>query len=149
MLSYYSTPNKRCSAIWWCPTHIGKFAKQQQFSFKTLKWTLCSLATARTLSQKNREATKVIVSPCLIKESDWQDTTPRGTIWGPGFFRCDISVIFLLGHFGHLDVSVICLTVVLKLAEAVFISLYFQTFWPKWVNFSGYLENISDSDRKK
>jgi len=33
------------------------------------------------------------------------------------FFRCDISVI--------------CHLVVLKLAAAVFISLYFQTFWPK------------------
>ena len=33
------------------------------------------------------------------------------------------------------DIWVICLTVVLKLAVAVFISLYFQTFSPKWRNF--------------
>ena len=40
----------------------------------------------------------------------------------PVFF----SVMFLLRHF-----LVICLTVVLKLVVAAFISLYFQTFWPK------------------
>ena len=33
------------------------------------------------------------------------------------------------------DISDICLTVTLKLAIAVFISLYFQSFWPKWPNF--------------
>jgi len=33
------------------------------------------------------------------------------------------------------DISVICLTVVLKLAVTVFISPYFQTFWPNWLNF--------------
>ena len=31
------------------------------------------------------------------------------------------------------DISVICLTVVSKLATKVFISLYFQTLWPKWL----------------
>jgi len=51
------------------------------------------------------------------------------------FFRWDISVILLLRHFGHRDILVICLTVVLKLAVAVLISLYFQTFRPKWLNF--------------
>jgi len=38
---------------------------------------------------------------------------------------------FLLRHCGHWNISVVCLTVVSKLAVTVFISLYFQTFWPK------------------
>jgi len=42
---------------------------------------------------------------------------------------------FLLRHFGHWNISVICLAVVLKLAITVFFSLYLQTFWPKWLNF--------------
>jgi len=33
------------------------------------------------------------------------------------------------------DISVICLTVVLRLTITVFISLYFQAFRPKWLNF--------------
>ena len=48
----------------------------------------------------------------------------------PVFFFRDISVSFLLGHFGHWNILVICLTVVLKLAIALFISLNFQTLWP-------------------
>jgi len=32
-------------------------------------------------------------------------------------------------------ILVICLTVVLKVAMTVLISLYFWTFWPKWLNF--------------
>ena len=44
-------------------------------------------------------------------------------------------VVFLLRHFGRWDISVICLILVSKLAITVFISLYFQTFWPKWPNF--------------
>ena len=39
------------------------------------------------------------------------------------------------GHFFYWDISVICVTVVSKLAVKVFISLYFQTFWPKWLDF--------------
>jgi len=42
---------------------------------------------------------------------------------------------FLLRHFGHWNISVTCLTVVLKLAITVFFSLYFQKFGPKWFNF--------------
>ena len=41
----------------------------------------------------------------------------------------------MLRHFCHWNISVICLTVVLNLAITVFFSLYFQTFWPKWLNF--------------
>ena len=51
------------------------------------------------------------------------------------FFRWDISVIFLLRHCGHWDISVISLTVVLNLTITVFISLYFPTFWPNWLQF--------------
>ena len=56
----------------------------------------------------------------------------------PVFFFCrDISFIFCwdiwsLKHFIHLSHTV---TVVWKLTATVFISLYFQTFWPKWPNF--------------
>jgi len=39
------------------------------------------------------------------------------------------------GIFFRWDIAVICLRVVLKLAVALFISLYFQTFWSKWLNF--------------
>jgi len=42
---------------------------------------------------------------------------------------------FLLIRFGHWNISVICLTVVSKVAVAVFINLYFQIFWPKWLYF--------------
>jgi len=38
---------------------------------------------------------------------------------------------FFERHFGHWDISVICLTVVLELTLTVFISMYFYTFWPK------------------
>jgi len=41
---------------------------------------------------------------------------------------------FLLRHFGHWNISVICFTFVSKLTITVFFSLYFQTFWPKWLN---------------
>ena len=58
----------------------------------------------------------------------------------PGFFS---SVIFCS------DISVICLTVVVKLAVTVFISLYFQTFFPKWLNFFPSFKNISAYDREK
>jgi len=51
------------------------------------------------------------------------------------FFHWDISVTFLLRPFGHWTISVICLTVAFKLTVAVFISIYFQTLWPKWLNF--------------
>ena len=51
------------------------------------------------------------------------------------FFRWDISVIYLLRHFGHWDISVICLAVVSKLTVTMFIILYFQTFWLKWLDF--------------
>jgi len=45
---------------------------------------------------------------------------------------------FLLRHFGHWNISV--LTVVLKPTIAVFISLYFQTFfWNDWKHFGLWL----------
>jgi len=37
--------------------------------------------------------------------------------------------------FFRWNISVVCLTVVLKLAIKVFFSLYFETFWPKWLCF--------------
>ena len=53
-----------------------------------------------------------------------------------------------LGLFFRWNISVICLTVVLKLAIAVFISLYFQTFWPNWLNFVRPFQNIFGLWRK-
>ena len=54
------------------------------------------------------------------------------------FFRWDISVIFCRDSLVTKDISVTCLTAVLKQAVTVLISLYFQTFfqnnfglWPK------------------
>jgi len=47
----------------------------------------------------------------------------------------------LVRYFGHWDISVICLTAVSKLAVTVFFSLYFQTFWPKWLNFFRSFQN--------
>ena len=55
---------------------------------------------------------------------------------------------FLLRHFGHWNVSVICLTVVLKLAITVLFS------WPKMTSdrndfiFFGHIKNVSVHDRK-
>jgi len=49
--------------------------------------------------------------------------------------NCYLGQLFVsLRHFGYWNVSVICLTVVLKLTVTVFFSLYFQTIWPKWFN---------------
>ena len=51
------------------------------------------------------------------------------------FFFAETFRLFLLGHFGHWNISVICFTILLKLTITVFFSLYFQRFWPKWLNF--------------
>jgi len=49
------------------------------------------------------------------------------------FFLAETFGHFLLGHFGHWNI--ICLTVVSKLPVIMFISLYFQTFWQKLLNY--------------
>jgi len=56
---------------------------------------------------------------------------------------------FLMWQFGHWNVSVICPTVVLKLAITAFFSLYFQTFWPKWLNFFQSFQNHFHLSLKK
>jgi len=53
----------------------------------------------------------------------------------------------LICFFLRWDISVICLTVVLKLAEAVLINLYFQTFI--FFNFCDHFKIILVYDRKK
>ena len=60
----------------------------------------------------------------------------------PAFFSMRHFGHFSLKHFGHLSHS--CM----KLA-AVFISLHFQTSWPKSPNFFGRFKNILVCDRKK
>jgi len=47
------------------------------------------------------------------------------------------------------DILVICFAVVWKLAITVFISLHFQTLWPKWLNFFGHFKNILVYNWKK
>jgi len=37
---------------------------------------------------------------------------------------------------------------VLKLTITVFFSRYFQTFWPKWLNFFSHFKNVSVCDQK-
>jgi len=64
--------------------------------------------------------------------------TKGGVCWSL-FFFAETFRSFLLRHFGHWNISVICFTVLLKLAISVF-SLYFQTFSPKWLNFFRSLE---------
>jgi len=57
------------------------------------------------------------------------------------FFFAETFRSFLLMHFGHWNISVICFTVVLKLAITVYFSLHFRTFWPKWLNFFRSFQN--------
>ena len=56
---------------------------------------------------------------------------------------------FLLSNFVYWNISVICFIVVLKLTVAVFISLYFQTFWLKWLNFFWSFQNRFGISPKK
>ena len=66
----------------------------------------------------------------------------------PFFFSLKHFGNFLLRHFGHWNVSIICLTVVLKLAITVLFS------WPKMTSdrndfiFFGHIKNVSVHDRK-
>ena len=53
----------------------------------------------------------------------------------PGF-------LFSLKHFSHLSHSCI------KTCHNSVFSLYFQTFWPKWLNFFLSFKNVSVYDRK-
>ena len=70
-------------------------------------------------------------------------------VWNLFFFALRHFDHFLLRHFGHWNISVICLTVVLKLTVTVFLSLHFQTFRPKWLNFFDHFKIILVYDRKK
>jgi len=67
------------------------------------------------------------------------------------FFFTMIFVIFLLTNFGHWEILVIFLVVLLKLAVTVFIRLlYFLTFWLKWLKkFFRSFKKISVYDWKK
>jgi len=70
----------------------------------------------------------VIVCPLRQWTLEWHSHTPHFS-WPVG----DVNFVWIF--FFRWDISVICLTVVLKLAVTVFTSLYFQTFWPKLLNF--------------
>jgi len=51
--------------------------------------------------------------------------------------------------FFHWNISVICLIAVIKLAVTVFICLYFQTFWSKWLNFFSVISKTFRSVTEK
>ena len=55
---------------------------------------------------------------------------------------------FSLRHFGQWKILVICLTFVSTLTSNSVFSVYFQTFWPKWLNFFGHFENVPVYDQK-
>jgi len=62
----------------------------------------------------------------------WSVTNPFPTkVAACGPRRCFFfaETFWSLNHFGYLSHSYI------KLTATVFFSLYFQTFWPKWLNF--------------
>jgi len=84
-----------------------------------------------------------------MEQTTFSETLQKHKLWSipPNmretgcFFFADTFRSFLLRHFGHWNLSAICLTVVLKLAVAVCFSLYFQIFWPKWLNFFWSFQN--------
>jgi len=62
----------------------------------------------------------------------WRSITIHKLYWSILLFLVN-TAFFSLRHFDQFfcwDILVICLAIVLKLTKAVFISLYFQTFWP-------------------
>ena len=70
----------------------------------------------------------------LMNDSNYFSTNvTRTLVYETLLYNCCLR-FFSLRHFGHLDISVIRLTVVLKVAITVFISQYFQTSWLKWLN---------------
>jgi len=79
------------------------------------------------LVQTSGSSTDSIGFAQLWSQKSFDKQAPDFAFWV--FFRWNMAVIFCW------DISVICLTAVLKLAITVFISLDFQTFWPKWLNF--------------
>ena len=64
------------------------------------------------------------------------------------FFSLKHFVYSWLRHFGHWNISVVCPTVVLKLAVTVFFRLHFQAFWPKWLNFFVILKTFQSMTKK-
>jgi len=75
--------------------------------------TLYALLSHQHLCHKNEPCVYIYINQCLLT---------------PGLF-------FSLRHFGHWNISVICLRVILKLTVTVIFSPYLQTFWPKWLKF--------------
>jgi len=105
------------------PAALAGVLRQNQvvFFFQEI-WCLHKLLGHPLPSQPSRGYR---VSPSFDLQRDAQSV----------FFFAETFRSFLLRHFGHWNISVICLTVVLKLTITVFFSLYFETFWPKWLNF--------------
>ena len=63
---------------------------------------------------------------------------------------CECSYLYFRPcFFIRWNISVICLTVVIKLAIKVFFSLYFQTFWPKWISFFSVISKTFRSMTEK
>ena len=58
---------------------------------------------------------------------------------------------FLLNHFSHSPLRYFghLLHSCIKTRPKSVFSLYFQTFWPKWLTFFGHFKNLSVYDQKK
>ena len=113
--------------------------------------TMLSLATTRNHSEN-------ITIPCISSRCAGRvlqlgdcsmmhvERLLKCSTYNLGFFRWVISVIFCWDILVT-DISVVCLTVVLKFAITVFIRLHFQKFWPKWSFFRSLKKLVYD--RKK
>ena len=120
-------------------THCYRADKEfvEALCYKDLsrKWLHWSVAWTKFYENSRfftiREKVAKPLERCNLRAACQQDVHLSGEVTpvpSSGFFSLRLAVIFLLKHFGHWDVSVICLTVLLKLTVTVFISLYIQTF---------------------
>jgi len=66
----------------------------------------------------------------------------------PVYFLAITFRSFSFRHFGHWNISVTCLTVILKTHHSNVFSLYFQTFRPKWPIFFSNFKNALVYDWK-
>ena len=146
-----TTPYKYCklqmgkSGLW----NVKKayfIRNRRRFGNPDYPMSLLEITLEIFLQQFYPDSAKIWIKPTLYElkftVEFWLDNGHQWTL---------ASCFFSLRHSGHFcweilvteTFSVICLTVVLKLAVTVFISRYFQTFWPKWLNFLRSFQNHS------
>jgi len=87
--------------------------------------------------------------------NSWEMQIFSGTVSYYDFDVCWWSIVFQ-NHalmscicFFCWDILVICLTVLLKLTITLFFSLYFKTFWLKWLNFFDHFKKVAVYARKR